>query len=293
MRELYSSEPNLVRLVTAVQGRPTLPLAPPTVQLLAGNDKNDLLEVAVLTANEIDNGEYDIPVPQHLLLHKRYAAMNIVYELPDFGVMEQYKTYDIARRLMDFEELNAMLGLGMEVDYQTFTFIETDVRKVIESYCNQTFNSWFGTQIVQGEAGNIQLHENLEKLSAINVGSKLIPNQWSPLTGFIISDSGKAIYNPDRDRTVSFLHGKSAITNYTVEGLWGYSTIPSGVNQAALELAKGFLCDDIEYRRRYIDNIRNNDMRIEFHDNAYIDSTGNPIADQILAPYRLFLYGVV
>ncbi|QLF83307.1 head-to-tail adaptor [Rhodococcus phage NiceHouse] len=293
MRELFSSEPNLVKLVTSVQGRPELPLAVPVVKLLAGNDKNALLEVAVLTANEVDNGEYEIPVPQHLLHQKRFAAMDITYELEEYGVIKQLKTYDVARRLLDFEELNALLGQGMGVDYKTFSFIETDVRKIIESYCNQSFNCWFGSQIVQGEAGNISLYENLEQLTSINVGSKLMANQWSPVEGFIISDSGKAIYNPERDRTVSFFHSKSAVTNYTVEGLWGYSSIPAGVHQAALELAKGFLCDDIEYRRRYIEAITNGDTRIQFSKQAYIDSTGNPIVDQILAPYRLFLFGAV
>lgn len=293
MRELYSSEPNLVKLVTSVQGRPELPLATPVVKLLVGNDKNDLLEVAVLTANEVDNGEYEIPVPQHFLDRHKFAAMDITYELLDFGVIKQRKTYDVARRLLDFEELNTLLGTGMEIDYTQFSFIETDIRKIIESYCNQTFNSWFGSQIVQGEAGNINLYENIEQITAINVGSKLMPNQYSPVTGFIISESGKSIYNPERDRTVSFFHSKSAVTNYTVEGLWGYTSIPASVNQAALELAKGFLCDDIEYRRRYIETITNGDTRIQFSKQAYIDSTGNPIVDQMLEPYRLFFFGAV
>lgn len=293
MRELYSSEPNLVKIVTSVQGRPTVPVSEPTVTLFAGNDKNNLELVAPLNAVEIDNGEYDIVIPQHYLKNKRFAAIQFNYELADYGVMQNRQTYDIASRLVNFEELNAALGAGLEIEYEVFTFIETDVRKIIESYCNQSFNSWQGEKLVQGEDGHIFLNENLEQLTAVTAGSKLIANQWIPLEGYVISEAGTSVYNPDRERTISFFHGRESKRNFMVQGLWGYSSIPAAVHQAALELAKGFLCDDIEYRRRYIDNIRNNDVRIEFHDKAYDDSTGNPIADQMLQPYRQFLYGAV
>ena len=293
MRELYSSEPNLVKFVTSVQGRPERPLAGPTVQLFAGNDKNDLQPVSILNANEIDNGEYEIPVPQHFLHQNKFASLHIKYELEEYGVFEQDKTFDIARRLMDFEELNDVLGKNLAIDYSTFTFIETDVRKIIESYCNQSFNIWYGKQRVEGADGHIILPEPLEQLEKVQLGSGLAPGYMNTVNGYVISEAGNSIFNPERDRTISFFHGKGSNVSYYIEGLWGYSSIPAGVHQAALELAKGFLCDDIEYRRRYIANIRAGDTRIEFHDNAYAGSTGNPIADAMLDPFRIWLMGAI
>lgn len=293
MRELYCSEPNLVQLTTSVRGRPTTPVTNPAVKLLVGNKKDALVELQTLTANQVDNGEYEIPIPQQLLENNLFAELRITYELPDHGVIEKNTIYEVARRLMDYEELNASFGPGFEIDYDVFSFVETDVRKIIETYTNQTFNSWYGTRLVEGQGGVINLYENLERLDAVSVGSTLVPSLLTPTAGFVLSESGMSIYNPDRDREVSFFHGKEAKHTYAIEGLWGYTSIPSGVNQAALELARGFMCEDIEYRRRYIANIRNNDMRLEFSDDAYKGSTGNPIADQLLDPYVVFMFGNV
>ena len=294
MRELYISEPNIVKFTTSVQGRPTRPEAKPTAEFFAGPDVDKLTKVAnTPSISEIDNGEYEVMIPQSFLIGQRLGQVRFAYELQDFGEFFTNRTFDIVRRLVDFEELNDVLGKQFAIDYNTFTFVETDVRKVIETFCNQRFNSWRGRQIVTGSGGHISLPQPIELLEGVSVGSRLVPGYGRTEPGFVITDEGHSIYNPDRTETVTFLHGREAPVDYVIDGVWGYSSIPSGIHQAALELAKGFLCDDIEYRRRYIKTISAGDTRIEFHNNAYNGSSGNPIADAMLEPYRNFIMGAI
>lgn len=293
MRELYSSEPNIVKFTTSVQGRPTRPQARPNAELHVGSEIDKLVKVHDLNVDEVDNGEYEISIPQRFLVDQRVGQVRFSYDLQDFGPFFTNRTYDITRRLIDFEELNDVLGERFAIDYNQFTFVETDVRKIIESYCNQSFNCWKGIRVVEGQGGHILLPEPLEHLETVHVGSSVVPGYTRSEPGFVITDEGHSIYNADRADTVTFFHGKEAAVDYLIDGTWGYSSIPSGVHQAALELAKGFLCDDIEYRRRYIKTISAGDTRIEFHNNAYNGSTGNPIADAMLDPFRVFLIGAV
>lgn len=293
MRELFSSEPNLIKFITAVQGRPHTPEEKPTATLLTGNTRGNLSVSQPLTVNGVDNGEWEIPIPQTELAGKRFAAVKTDYTLIDYGVISDTRIYEVCRRLVNFEELNDSLGEEFAIDYNTFTFVESDVRKIIESYCNQEFNSWTGTLVIEGYDGHIIMPERIEKILSVRVGTTLSSTYQSEVKGYLVGEEGMSIYNPERDKTISFFHGKANPVNYTVEGVWGYGSVPAGVHQAALELARGFLCDDIEYRRRYIDNIRNGDMRIQFAEGAYGDTTGNPIADQMLRPYRAVLMGAV
>ena len=295
MRELFSSEPNLVKITTSVQGRPENPVGKPLAVIAVGNDKDALIKESPthLTVNQLDNGEYEIPIPHHYLSDNRYGLLVVEYELEEFGVIRDEKYFSIVRRLMSFDELNGELGEQFAVDYDTFSAIEKRVRMIIQDYTQQSFNSWFGRQTVRGVEGQILLPDNLESLSAVWVGSSLAPGFTNKVEGYLITDGGQSIYNPSRQETVNFFHSKSNAVDYIIEGSWGYKSVPESVHQAALELARGFLCDDIEYRRKFIDNIRFGDTRIEFAEGAYQDSTGNPIADAMLQPFRRFLIGAV
>lgn len=323
MRELFSSEPNLIRLYTSIQGVPHTPIDDTVkAKLMTGNYKDKMglrlppvdppndppvsnLPVideyedmwwgdeAPLPIQQVDNGEWEIMIPQNLLFGQRYAVIETQYELEHFGTIRDRRRYDVSRRLFDFQEFNELLEEEQQIDYSTYTFIETDVRKVIETYCNQTFNHWHGTQVVTGYEGHIAMPETIERIDKVLVGSSIVSNYQSEVHGYEISELGKSIYHHERNKTVSFFHSQPGPVNYTVKGLWGHTTVPAGVHQAALELARGFMCDDMEYRRRYIDNITNGDMRIGFSKRAYYDTTGNPIADQLLEPHRMFLMGAV
>lgn len=194
--------------------------------------------------------------------------------------------------MFSFEELNEILG-QFSVEYEDYSNAESNVRKIIESYCNQKFVNWFGDRLVDGYEGHIILPEVIESIDSVWVYSDLIRVETPNIDGYVISENGQSIFNPERDRTVSFFRQSPGMATYKIKGMWGYSGVPANVHFAALELARNFLCDDIEYRRRYLQSIKNNDIRIEFAKSAYSDTTGNPIADEMLEPYRFIPMGAV
>lgn len=73
---------------------------------------------------------------------------------------------------------------------------------------------------------------------------------------------------------------------YTIDGEWGYDSVPMGVVEAAKILISEYACQDSSYRDKYLTSMKSADWRIQFNQMAF-DGTGNIKADQILEPYRL------
>jgi hypothetical protein len=72
---------------------------------------------------------------------------------------------------------------------------------------------------------------------------------------------------------------------YTIDGVWGYDEVPTGVKEAALIMIEEALCPQAVYRERYLKAISGDGWRYEFVGAAY-SGTGNVIADQLLEEYR-------
>lgn len=294
MIEVYSSEPNLMKFTTDVQGRYVSPDRI-SASLKASNELGSHTPLIDLRIDELDNGRYEYIIPQQLVEGKKYAEVFIEYELEEYGVFRDHKTFEIAQRLIGFNELNTALGeFGIE-EYDTFSEIERNVRHIIQSHCNQNFNWWTGEQSVRGAGAVLQLPDRLAKLEGVATHSSAFSNplQTFPEQGYVIDGDGYILFNSYKQDTLNMFRHKPRTTTYVVKGDWGYQSVPTAIRQAAIELCKGFLCEDIEYRRRYLDNIRTGDVRIQFNAQAYINSTGNPIADTLLAPYVRILYGVL
>lgn len=296
MKELYSNEPNLLVHKIHVQGEPIRPEdGSISAELYVSNDKDFDGPAIPLTPMTVDRGKLEIVIQQQHLAKKRYAEVILRYTLADFGDFMIQLRYDITQRLITFEDLNDALGEGYEIDYATYSEAEAEAHLIIESYCNQKFESWEGERQVRGPEAHIYLPQHMEKLDNVVIHSSLIEFGFvTSVGGYTLQEQGMAVFNSDKIKTINMFRDTSAKNvNASITGEWGYSNVPAGIAMAAKEILKGFLCDDIEYRRRYIDNFRSGDMRIQINPAAYVDSTGNPIADQLLQPYRVFNVGVV
>lgn len=295
MTEIYSSEPNLLKVRTEIQGKPTTP-AQDAISgwVKATNDKKEYTDPKPLVFNQLDNGEYEYIIKQNDIKGYKFVEVDIKYTLDDYGDFETHDSYEVVRRLINFSELNDVLG-EFAIDYTTFDYVEKSVRKIIETFCGQSFNFWEGSRTIIGQEGHLQLPQHLDRLDMVSTYSSVFGDADLVLEspGYELTDQGFGIWNESKSKTITFFHAEPRKTNYQVAGLWGYASVPTAVRQAAIELIKGYLCDDIEYRRRFIDNIRSGDVRIEFADAAYQGSTGNPIADSLLGPYVRFVYGAV
>lgn len=74
-------------------------------------------------------------------------------------------------------------------------------------------------------------------------------------------------------------------SSYLVRGEYGWRYIPVDINQAVCELVTDMVCSDYEYRNKNIKSIKNDSYSVEF---AQGSSTGNKIADSLIAPYKRF-----
>ena len=295
MKEMYSNEPNLLIHAINVRGVPTRPEDDSlTAKLYVSNDGEFGASIP-LTTRVIDNGKCEIPIQQNDIQDKRFAKVVVEYDLTDRGHFKDSYNYEIAKRLVTFDQVNDALGPNYAIEYDIYTEVEANVRMIIEAYCNQTFTSWTGTRKVRGQEGLVYLPQHMSKLNSVEVRTNLMGvDVVSGHGGYELEDNGYAIFNEDKIRTISIFHDKPADnTSMNVYGSWGFETLPVAITQAAIELVRVFLCDDIEYRRRFIDNIRSGDMRLQFSPEAYVDSTGNKIADDMLQPHRVFNVGAV
>lgn len=295
MTEIYSSEPNLKKLVIAVQGVDKTPVDGSVVGTVTGtNDKQTYGTPTALVFDQLDNGRYEYAIPQQAIEGYRYADVDISYELPVYGKFNFRKTYNVVRRLINFDEFNEIIE-DYPIEYKIFSEIEINVRSIIEAHCNQEFNCWEGTQKIRGTDGVLFLSDHLDRLDKVGIRSSFMTETDVILDspGYEIQGSGFAIENEAKKKTITFFHSTPRTTTFDITGLWGWGAVPTPVRQAAIELLRSFLCEDIEYRRRYIDNIRAGDVRIQFNPGAYQHSTGNPIADSMLAPYVRLQFGAV
>lgn len=286
MIEIYSNEINAIDFQVSVKGQPEQP----------DNFSVTTDEGIVPVVNNIDIGKYEIIFNQSDIIGNKSIHINYDYELSPYGTWSEKVEYPVKSRLVSFDELNNFIKPHEPFSYEDYSKLEMFARNIIESFCGQTFDYWRGIKDVISSEETIILDTHIEKLHSINIKSQYI-SQISYLDdqdAYEIHSSGYMIYNPYKIDVINFLHKKSSKRIvHSIDGDWGWYQVPSAVKQAAFEIIQAFDCADITYRRKFIDNIRSADTRIEFADGAYGETTGNPIADQLLEPYRLYHMGVL
>jgi len=286
-KELYSNEPNKIVYPVTVQG---VDAAVNTfTAILRVSNEEDMLDAGTpitLVADERDVGTWEMIVDNDDINGFKYAKVYITYNLDDHGDVRDTLFFDITKRYLRYADAKQMVDF--DLSWEVFDTVEKDVRYAIESYCVQKFDCWYGTRIVRTTGKHIDLPQHLESMTSVTPGRLPLPLEKTyadtVAEGYYVSEAGYSILNPKDLRPGFFI----------VKGQWGFTSVPGPVTQAAWSLFKSKMCDDVEYRNRYIDNIRNENIRIQFRDEAYSgDTTGNAFADDILQPYKLFVIGVV
>ena len=204
------------------------------------------------------------------------------------------------------------LNFGTDVsepNYKTYhelQMAEKYARKLIEIYTNQVFYLYDDTQIVYGSGSDIlpmpfkmyEIHELYENdvLLVDNINNI---NNWIHTP--IISESGFGI-RVNRQQvsdgmvytanglvppTVNDYGYSGAFKNdsrYSVQGRFGWSSVPDNVEEACIILIKQFFDQDRAWKDKYVKNISTFDWKFEFMEDAH-RGTGNLYADRLLLPY--------
>lgn len=285
MNELFSNEPNKLFFYCRNRGTLVSPTDLPTAVLVI----DDVIKE--LSVNEEQTGQYSVIIDSDDLTD-RYAEVHFTYSLDGYGTITDKQRFEIARRIVSYDEVLTMV---QNITYQQYEELERTVRGIIEVYCKQKFNYWYGIRRVRGNDGIIMLPQYIDKLDGITRQIESIDLYKMSFSddGYHINDNGFAIEN---DRTLELrksIHGKLKEAEYGVIGQWGYMSVPTEVQQAAAALITQKLCPDSVYHERYVDGIRNENMNVKFNPKTYANSTGNYDADKLLAPYKINHMGVV
>ena len=202
----------------------------------------------------------------------------------------------------DIEEIRDALGADeMNFSDSQLSQAERRIRNIVNKYTQQEFGkSGEALQILGTGETTLRLPKRLLSIDTL-AGANVYPSPdyyavrgdgWylglntTPPTGEL------AYANPIRDPGSQLRLGFLENYVYTIDGTWGYESVPTDVKEATLILIEDALCPDSEYRDRYVDNYKAADFRVEYSDRAF-RGTGSVMADQLLEPYRRWSMTVV
>lgn len=185
------------------------------------------------------------------------------------------------------------------LDYKEFALVEPVVRKVIETYCNQTFTRSDAESFsIKGQnSDSLPLPRQIISLDSVQVLDPSIDADGNEtpydITEYVTVDDDDRWHIRRRtfwpvDRSLSPTNRRSLFKypmRYRVTGSWGWDMVPEDVARAAAILVNDYECSDAKYREKYIANIRAGDWRMEFIATGD-ETTGNANADMILSRFR-------
>lgn len=192
----------------------------------------------------------------------------------------------------------------------SFDANERKARSIINTFCGQSFDFYPNKSITIDGSNSKNLHlpipiSTLRKVTidpGDNVAQVIHDYSDSTLNNvekvrqvfnfessyFIRYKSGVSETSSNRVRTQTF----KDISDYKIEGDFGWRFVPENVKQAADLLITDLMNDDSEYRRHGITSIDMDTTRFTLNGNFY-ESTGNIEADVLLMDYTLFLMDYV
>lgn len=263
----------------------------------------DTVLYSFTTVTAIANG-YRVTLPFSLVTYD--TTFTIVWKFNylegiQTKLYESVETIDVVTPILPASMLEDLLD---DVTPEERSEAEIVVRKIIESYTGQTFGRYKGVRDVAGNDNTrLAMPYPLLSFTAMNDGTF----EYDP-TAFRITGEGWflgqapgaywTIKNSPPDEILDSFNNVivapgsikkndfSFCSIYTIDGVWGYESVPVPVIQAAKILISDYACQDAAYRDKYLHSMKSADWRFEFNQGAF-DGTGNVKADQLLEAYRL------
>lgn len=286
MNEIFSNEANELRFYCRVRTALVDPITDPTAILYVGT------EVIPLNPVQINTGVYSVPVRSDDI-KGRNARVEFKYQLPDHGVVTDSQKYEVSRRIVSYDEMVEVLSDDLQ--YKNYAEIERTARGVIESHCKQPFSYWYGSATAAGNDGFIMLPQHLDKLEYVEKKLSEVKAYHISFAddGYEVNQDGMSIQNIECLEQQKYMKASPRQSDYMIRGQWGYESVPMRVKQAAILIVQNKLCPSGSWHENYIDNLRSDNMRIQYNPASYDDSTGIYDADVLLADYRNIMMGAV
>ena len=256
---------------------------------------------------------YQVVLPLSLCRRNRKFKVEWRYEVEGNEASHIYFT-DVVTPYANLSDIIDDLNFGTDTSdpnyksYHELQMAEKYARKLIEIYTNQVFHLYDDRQIVYGSGADIlpmpfkmnQIHELYENDVLLVDNINNISNwTYAPMiseSGFGIrvnrqqlNDGMVYVSNGLVPPTINDLGSSGAFKKdyrYSVQGRFGWSSVPDNVEEACIILIKQFFDQDRAWKDKYVKNISTFDWKFEFMEDAH-RGTGNLYADQLLSPYVL------
>lgn len=183
-------------------------------------------------------------------------------------------------------------------EFSDYLECERVSRKIIDSYCGQSFGREETTYAVEGTGTHgLRLPRRLLVLDTVRwLDLYSIPNiitapgQAFTSMAWEVSSNGWVLRNSNsRNRMNPAWESRDTFkrnTTYNISGLWGHDAVPTEVSEASKILTANFLCEDQKYRDKYLASIGTGDWDLKFAPEAF-SGTGSATADDLLKEYRM------
>ncbi len=248
------------------------------------------------------SGGYKVTLPFSLVNKDSEFVVKWKFDYDEGGTTRQYTQDTQVRVVTPYVTADEIVEVVPDIySYTTpaeIVRVERRIRGVIETYTGQKFGRFVGRrQIIGAGESQLKLPERLVTLTDID-GSNVLQGVSAPDFYSVRGDGwylGVSEPTPEGDYVfTNVIRDPDSMWNrggfrdnvvYTVDGVWGYDEIPTGVKEAAIILIEEALCPQSVYRDRYLKAISGDGWRYEFVGAAY-SGTGSVIADQLLEEYR-------
>lgn len=286
MNELFSNEPNELKFYCRVKTSLVDPQGEPTATLIVADNH------IPLTVRQVSTGVFAVPV-KNTDIQTKSARVEFAYTLPDHGDVVDSQKYEVSRRLVSYDEMIEVLSEDLQ--YRDYAEIERTARGIVEAHCRQSFNYWYGSSMAVGNDGIIMLPQYLEKLEYVEKKLSEVDAYQISFSddGYGVIADGMAIQNIECLEQQKYMSAHPRQSDYIIRGQWGYETLPMPVKQATMMIIQNKLCPSGSWHENYIDNLRSDNMRIQYNPASYDDSTGIYDADKLLAQYRNITMGAI
>ncbi len=177
--------------------------------------------------------------------------------------------------------------------YSDYLECERIARSIINTYCGQTFGIKTTTYAIEGHGSDsLKLPNRLLTLTDVSwFDGTTRPGSvigWDNPQWEITADGWVLRTQPNSIHIDPVYNAESVFRRnrlFNIEGVWGYTAVPTEVEEAAKILIADYLCADHKYRDKYLDSIKMGDLAWKYNSGAW-NGTGNATADMLLSDFR-------
>lgn len=284
MKEILVNSISTVSYKIYVDGVATAATGPVTARVL-----NGAVVLANPTVNNTSTGVYSFIIPPALVNEEKILTVEWTFTVSGYSMVVQ-EDYDVVTPYSAWDYFKSI------TTYEKYLEAERISRKVIDGYTGQTFGKRKTIYTAEGSDNNsIRLSHRLLELDDVswidlwNAPDTITAPDY-PVSSWDITADGWILRTPrsrfGADPVAIPSYSFRRNTAYSVDGTWGWESVPTGVQEASKILTANLLCQDQKYRDKYLDTLKTGDWNIRFSPLAF-SGTGSAVADELLLEYRM------